>query len=106
MTPELYILIGVTGMVGGLASGIAGTAIGFYRAKASLSETYITKRDCESCKKNADNIVSELKSDLRQGHATFEQLKIDMVLVKSRLGIKNDLEEMKKILYRMENGDL
>jgi hypothetical protein len=96
MTLEFYIMTAVItslGVVGGLI-------IGYYKAVSVLSQRFISKEDCEKCGVRRD--VETAAEDLRRGRKTFEAIKVDLAVIKTKLGIKNDLEELQKAISALK----
>lgn len=93
---ELYIVSGAVGALG----VVGGLTVGYYKAVSSLSQTFISKEDCEKCGVRKD--VEAAAQDLRQGRETFEAIKLDLAVIKNRLGIKDDLEELRKAIAALE----
>ena len=85
MTTELATLMIIIGLV----TGITGSFIGFYRAKSTMAATmasYITKKDCVDCSVKA--AVKESAQDLKEGREMFEEIRIDIALIKQKLNIE------------------
>ena len=94
---EIYMVTSAVGMLG--VGG--GLVIGYYRAVSVLSRQFISKDDCDKCGVRKD--VEEAARDLRKGRETFERIKVDLAIIKTKLGIKNDIEELQKALRALEN---
>ena len=96
MRLEFYIVtaaVTALGVIGGLI-------IGYYKAVSNLSQKFISKEDCEKCGVRKD--VETAAEDLRRGRKTFEAIKLDLAVIKTRLGIKDDLEELRKAITALE----
>lgn len=83
---------------------VIGMAAGYYKSRSDLTEKlkkYVTVEDCKQCGVKED--LAEIKKDLRDGNRTFMSLKIDMAVIKAKMGIQDDMEELKKSLAVLES---
>ena len=109
MPNEMYIIMAAVGFVGTLG----GIAIGFYKAKAEstqMLQKYVTKDDCAKCstKKEVNEVADDLKAitqDLKQGSKIFNQIKVDMAVIKTKLRIKSDIDELRAMVMSLETSD-
>ena len=105
MNTEIYIITASVGFVGTLG----GLAIGYYKSKAELPNLVDTRlqAQCEKCglKKEVTDMTEDMKlftQDLKRGRQIFNSIKIDMAVIKTKLGIKSDLAELKQAIASLE----
>ena len=103
MHPAIYIA--------GLIVGFLLTALAsYYKARSEFRDKlqdYISKDECRGCsiKTEVQNVIRDIKQitkDLKEGSRLFSQLKVDTAVIKDRLGVKNDLDELKKMVRELE----
>jgi len=94
---ELYMVSGAVGALG----VVGGLTVGYYRAVSVLSRQFISKDDCEKCGVRKD--VETAAADLKDGRNTFKKIELDLAVIKTRLGIKDDLEELRKAVQALES---
>jgi len=70
----------------GLSMGTIGIVIGFYRSSSKMATNYISKTDCERCA--VKKTVKESSIDLKEGRKAFEEIRIDIALIKQKLGVE------------------
>ena len=90
MTPESYLLAFFTLLVG--------TLIGYFKARADFAEklgNVLTKDDCAVC---------QTKADLKKGVDRFAKIETSLAVIKVHLGIRDDLDELRKAIDRLEEN--
>ena len=105
MNAEFYLISGAIGCVGTLG----GLAIGYYKSKGELPNLIDTKikTHSETCnmRKETTNIVANMKiltEDLKKGTEIFTAIKIDMAVIKVKLGVKSDIAELRNAIATLE----
>ncbi|MFH1491141.1 MAG: hypothetical protein ABII06_19715 [Pseudomonadota bacterium] len=103
----MQIILGIISLSCSLAAGIGGMLIGYYKAGASLSKNFISVRDCENCAtkgKVADltKNIGGVTQTLKDGAELFATIRIDIAVIKTKLGIKSDIQELEKMLIELK----
>lgn len=105
MQTENYLLTFAVGFIG----TFGGLAIGYYKSKSELANLIDIKikQACSLCglKKEVDTMGSEIKEvakDLKHGSEMFSSIKSDIAVIKVKLGIKSEMEELKNALAALE----
>jgi len=100
-----------TAVIGGVC-GLGGLLIGYYKAKANFAETlqgYLSKEDCANCQLKTEVAalaggLRQAAEDLREGAKLFSELRVDIAVIKVKLGVDSDLEELKRMVAHLENS--
>ena len=105
MTTEAYIVSAIVGCLGTLC----GLVIGYYKSKTELPGLVDArvKAQCESCglKKEVADMGDDVKTiaqDMKRGSQMFNTIKIDMAVIKVKLGIKSDIAELRNAIATLE----
>lgn len=106
MPTEIYIVTVIVGFMGTMG----GIAIGFYKSKAEIAREYIRKEDCERCsmKTEVAHLIKDVTAaakTLKDGRELFKTLQIDMAVIKTKLGIQSDVDELRGMLQRLEKKE-
>ena len=106
MNTEVYLVTAGIGFVG----TIGGLAIGYYKSKAELPALVDqrVKEQCETCglKKEVSDMGEDMKEvcqDLKRGSDIFHSIKIDMAVIKTKLGIRCDIDELRKAVEALNS---
>jgi len=67
------------------------------------------KAQCESCGLKREvavmgEDVKNISHDLKRGSQMFNTIKIDMAVIKTRLGIKSDIDELRQAISILEKN--
>jgi len=107
MTTEAYIVSAIVGCLGTLC----GLVIGYYKSKGELPDLVDTrvKIQCEACglKKEVADMGDDMKTiarDLKKGSDIFNTIKIDMAVIKIKLGVKSDIAELRNAIATLEKN--
>lgn len=90
-----------------VVSCIGGLTIGYYKARVDDAERYVSKDACEKCevRTSMGNVCEDMKgavAELKRGNRTFTALRIDLAVIKTRLGIKSDSDEVRSAMASLE----